>query len=209
MRLHDVAAGAVAALLAAVLVGCEPTGKPEPSIEPSAPTSPSVIQSLVGPGCASYVKAHATGSGSPSDLADKSLANALAAHPQLTEFSRAMTGKLNARVNLADELDGGEFTVFAPTDAAFAKLPDPAVRSLAAAKSVDALTELLMFHLVVGERAPSGVIGELETRGGEKLKVVGGGDRIRVGDQANVVCGGIHTANATLYLIDTVLMPHG
>ena len=209
MRLNDVTAGAVAALLVAVLVGCEPTGKPEPSIEPAAPTSPSVAQSLVGPGCAPYIKAHATGAGSLSDLADKSLASALAAHPQLKEFSRAMTGKLNDRVNLTDELNGGEFTVFAPTDAAFAKLPDPAVRTLAAGKSVDALTELLMFHLVVGERTPSAVIGELETRGGEKLKVDGDGDRIRVGNQANVVCGGIRTANGTLYLIDTVLMPRG
>jgi uncharacterized surface protein with fasciclin (FAS1) repeats len=209
MRLTDVTAGATALLLAAVLAGCEPTAKPEPTIEPSAPTSPSVLRSLVGPGCASYVKAHPTGPGSPSDLAERNLASALAVHPQLKEFSRAMTGKLNERVNLTDELDGGEFTVFAPTDAAFAKLPDTAVRSLSAAKSVEALTDLLMFHLVVGERKPSAVIGELETRSGEKLAVAGHGDRIRVGDQANVVCGGIQTANATVYLIDTVLMPRG
>lgn len=203
------AAGIIAAALAAVLVGCEPSGTPEPTIEPSAPVSPSVIQSLVGPGCAAYLKDHGTGQGSPSNLADKSLASALGAHPQLTEFARAMTGRLNDRVNLTDELDGGEFTVFAPTDEAFAKLPDAAVRALAAAKSVDALTELLMFHLVVGERTPSELTGELETRGGETLKVAGDGDRIRVAGQANVVCGGLRTANATLYLVDTVLMPNG
>jgi uncharacterized surface protein with fasciclin (FAS1) repeats len=49
--------------------------------------------------------------------------------------------------------------------------------------------------------------GTLETLDGETIRVTSAGDRIRVAGQANVVCGGLHAANATLYLIDTVLMP--
>lgn len=198
---------AVVVVVAVALAGCEPSGNAEPTIEPSAPTSPSVLQSLVGPGCAAYLTRHGTGPGSPEDLADKSAATAISAHPQLTKFAEAITGTLNKRVNLTDELNGGEYTVFAPTDEAFGKLPDRTLRTLAAATSVDPLTELLMFHLVVGEREPTALDGKLDTRGGEKLAVTASGDRIRVGGQANVVCGGIRTANATLYLIDTVLMP--
>lgn len=196
-----------AAMLAVTLAGCERSGNTEPTIEPSAAPSPSVTQSLAGPGCAAYVKRYTDGPGSLEDLADKNLAGAIKSHPQLTTFADAATGKLNARVNLTKELDGGEFTVFAPTDRAFAKLPDETVQALANEGSVDALTELLMLHLVVGERRPASIAGTFDTRGGEKLRVVADGDRIRVADQANVICGGIRTANATLYLIDTVLVP--
>ena len=74
-------------------------------------------------------------------------------------------------------------------------------------KSADALTDLVEFHLIVGQREPSELSGSLETRGGEKLSIERDGDRIRIADQANVVCGGLRTANATVYLIDSVLMP--
>lgn len=194
----------VAVLAAVALAGCEPTTRPEPTLVPSVPVP---TESLFGPGCAAYLKDHPSGRGSASDLATKSLAEALADQPQLRQFARAMTGKLNERVDLTDELDGGEFSVFAPTDEAFGKLPSGTLHTLANEESVDALTDLLMFHLIVGQRMPAAIFGDQETRGGAKLTVTGDGERIRVGGQANVICGGIRTANATLYLIDTVLMP--
>ena len=114
----------------------------------------------------------------------------------------------NERVDLTQELDAGEFTIFAPTDNAFrAKLPKEWTRTLAEPKNADALTDVLSFHLADGRRSPSDLSGSLETRGGEKLSIQRDGDRIRIADQANVVCGGLRTANATIYLIDSVLMP--
>jgi len=193
---------------AALFAGCEPSGSSDAPIESTAPPSPEAVQKLVGPGCAAYAKKYVTGPGSVAALADQTAATALDDHPMLRLFSSAVSGGLNQKVDLTQELDAGEFTVFAPTDDAFrAKVPNPWARTLAEPKSADALTDLLLFHLVVGQRAPSELAGSLETRGGEKLRIERDGDRIRIADQANVVCGGLRTANATIYLIDSVLMP--
>jgi len=200
-----VAAVAVAAVLVA---GCEPAGSPETQIESTAPPSPEAVQKLVGPGCAAYAKKYPTGPGSVAVLADQPVAAAIKDHPMLRLFASAISGELNERVDLTQELDAGEFTVFAPTDDAFsAKLPKQWTRTLAEPKSADALTDLLSFHVVVGQLSPSELTGSLETQGGEKLSIERDGDRIRVADQANVVCGGLRTATATIYLIDSVLMP--
>lgn len=196
------------AVVAALVAGCELTGSPETQIESTAPSSPEAVQKLVGPGCAAYAKKYPTGPGSVASLADQPVAAAVADHPVLRLFASAISGKLNERVDLTRELDAGEFTIFAPTDDAFrAKLPKEWTRTLAEPGSADALTDLLSFHVVVGRRSPSDLSGSLETRGGEKLSIERDGDRIRVADQANVVCGGLRTANATIYLIDSVLMP--
>lgn len=196
------------ALSAAFVAGCEPSGSPETPIESTAPPSPQAVQKLVGPGCASYAKKYATGPGSLAVLADQSAATALEDHPALELFAAAVSGGLNEKVDLTRELDAGQFTILAPTDEAFrAKVPQPWARTLSEPKSADALTDLVEFHLIVGQREPSELSGSLETRGGEKLSIERDGDRIRIADQANVVCGGLRTANATVYLIDSVLMP--
>ena len=196
------------AVAAALVAGCERSGSPETQIESTAPPSPEAVLELVGPGCAAYAKKYAVGPGSVAALADQPAAAAIGDHPMLRLFASAISGELNERVDLTQELDAGEFTIFAPTDNAFrAKLPKEWTRTLAEPKSVDALTDVLSFHLADGRRSPSDLSGSLETRGGEKLSVERDGDRIRVADQANVVCGGLRTANATIYLIDSVLMP--
>jgi uncharacterized surface protein with fasciclin (FAS1) repeats len=196
------------AMATTFVTGCEPSGSPETQIESTAPPSPEAVQELVGPGCVAYAKKYATGPGSVAALKDQPAADAIEDHPLLGLFSSAISGELNERVDLTQELDSGEFTVFAPTDDAFrAKLPKQWTRTLAEPKSADALIDVLSFHLVVGERAPGELSGSLETRVGEKVTVERDGDRIRVADQANVVCGGLQTANATIYLIDSVLMP--
>ena len=196
------------AVAAALVAGCEPTGSPETQIESTAPPSPEAVQKLVGPGCAAYAKKYPTGPGSVAALADQPVAAAIADHPMLRLFASAISGELNERVDLTQELDAAELTVFAPTDDAFrAKLPKQWTRTLAEPGSADALTDVLEFHLVLGRHSPSDLSGSLETRGGQKLSVERDGDRIRIADQANVVCGGLRTANATIYLIDSVLMP--
>jgi uncharacterized surface protein with fasciclin (FAS1) repeats len=141
-------------------------------------------------------------------MADQPVAAAIEANPMLRLFASAISGDLNKRVNLDKQLDAGEVTVFAPTDDAFsAKVPEQWMRTLAEPKSADALTDLVQFHIAVGQRSPSKLSGSLKTLGGEELTIERDGDRIRVADQANVVCGGLRTANATIYLIDSVLMP--
>lgn len=197
------------AVLAAVVAGCEPSPEPEPVIESTAPASPEVAQKLVGPGCAAYTKKYATGPGSVAVLADQSAGEAIEDHPMLRLFASAISGEMNPKVKLDDELNAGEFTAFVPTDDAFsAKVPAQWARTLSQPENADALTDVLMYHLVVGQRGPSELTGELKTRGGQTVKITReDDDRIRIADQANVVCGGLRTANATIYLIDSVLMP--
>jgi uncharacterized surface protein with fasciclin (FAS1) repeats len=57
-----------------------------------------------------------------------------------------------------------------------------------------------------GQITPDDIPGTHTTLEGEKVTVTGSGDALKVGD-ANVICGGVQTANATVYLIDGVLMP--
>ncbi len=191
-----------------VAAGCERSDAPDAQIESTAPPSLEAAQTLVGPGCAAYAKKYVTGPGSIVELADKPAAEAIEDHPMLRLFASAISGDLNERVDLTQELDAGEFTIFAPTDDAFsAKVPKQWTRTLAEPKSADALTDVLRFHIIEKEQAPRDLSGSLETLGAEKLPIERDGDRIRIADQANVVCGGLRTANATIYLIDSVLMP--
>jgi len=109
-------------------------------------------------------------------------------------------------VNLVDTLDGSQFTVFAPVDSAFAKLDSGTVATLGTPAGADTLTKVLTYHVVPGQIAPDAIDGTHKTVEGQDLTVTGSGNDMKVNDAA-VVCGGVHTANATVYLIDTVLMP--
>lgn len=160
--------------------------------------------SLVGPGCADYAAQNPSGPGSVTGMAQDPVAVAASNNPLLTTLTSAVSGKLNPNVNLVDTLNGSEFTVFAPTDAAFAKI-DPATIDTLKTDS-ELLSSILTYHVVPGQASPTQVIGMHKTVQGGEVTVTGGGNAIKVND-ANVVCGGVRTANATVYLIDTVLMP--
>lgn len=160
---------------------------------------------LVGAGCAGYAEQVPTGPGSVEGLAKDPVATAASNSPVLTTLAGALSGKLNPNVDLTETLNTGEFTVFAPTDEAFAKV-DPATIEQLKTDS-DLLTSVLTYHVVSGPGAdPTAVVGDHTTVQGESLTVTGSGDTLKV-NEAGVVCGGIKTANGTLYLIDTVLMP--
>ncbi len=160
--------------------------------------------SLVGPGCAAYAQQVPTGPGSVSGMAQDPVAVAASNNPMLTTLTAAVSGKLNPQVNLVDTLNGGEFTVFAPTDAAFAKI-DPA--TIATLKTdAPMLTKILTYHVVPGRLSPEQVAGTHKTVEGGTVTVSGMGNDLTA-DNASVVCGGVQTANATVYMIDTVLMP--
>ena len=108
---------------------------------------------------------------------------------------------------LVETLSGtGPFTVFAPTDEAFAALPAGVLDALLLPENKALLAQILTYHVVPGQLNPSQVVGTQPTSEGATLTVTGTGDHLQV-NGANVICGGIPTANATLYLIDTVLLP--
>ena len=161
---------------------------------------------LVGPGCANYAAAVPDGAGSVAGMAEDPVAVAASNNPLLTTLTAAVSGKLNPKVDLVDTLNGGEFTVFAPVDDAFAELPADTVAALQKPRNADLLTTVLTYHVVPGQLSPADVTGTQETVQGQSVRITGTGDNLEV-DDASVICGGVRTANATVYLVDSVLMP--
>jgi uncharacterized surface protein with fasciclin (FAS1) repeats len=167
---------------------------------PTAAAAPPA--NLVGPGCAAYANQVPTGPGSVAGMAGSPVAVAASNNPMLTTLTAALSGKLNPQVNLVDTLDNGQFTVFAPTDQAFSKLDAATLDSLKT--NAPLLTKILTYHVVPGQLSPAQVAGTHNTVQGAPLTVMGNGMQV---NNASVVCGGVQTANATVYMIDTVLMP--
>ena len=159
---------------------------------------------VVGAGCADYVEKVPTGPGALDGMDRDPVAVALGNSPLLTTFAGALMGNLNPEVNLFDAVNTGQFTVFAPTDDAFGKLPPETVEKFKGDPKL--LTGMLNYHVVPGQVAPEDIVGEHKTVQGQSLTVSGSGESLRVND-AGVLCGGIRTANATVYLIDRVLAP--
>jgi uncharacterized surface protein with fasciclin (FAS1) repeats len=159
---------------------------------------------LVGPGCEDYASQVPDGAGSIEGMSTEPVAVAASNNPLLTTLVSAVSGELNPDVNLVDTLNGGEFTVFAPVDEAFEAVDADTLDTLST--DADLLTSVLTYHVVEGQALPEDVVGEHTTVQGETLEVTGEGDELMVND-ANVVCGGVMTQNATVYLIDSVLMP--
>ncbi|MEU5841165.1 fasciclin domain-containing protein [Rhodococcus sp. NPDC047139] len=158
----------------------------------------------VGPGCADYVAANPTGPASVEELANQTIVEAAGNVPILTTLTQAVSGQLNPEVNLVDTLNGGEFTVFAPVDDAFAALPPETIQTLQTDSGM--LTDILTYHVVPGNLTIEDVAGTQTTVQGGTVEVAGEGETWTVND-ANVICGGIATENGTVYLIDTVLTP--
>lgn len=159
---------------------------------------------LVGPGCAGYAAQFPTGPASVGELAKVPVAAAAANIPLLSTLAAALSGGLNPQVNLVDTLNGGQFTVFAPVDTAFAKLDPATIDKLKTDSNL--LSSILTYHVVPGQAGPDQVVGTHKTVNGADLTVSGMGDHLMV-NNASVVCGGVQTANATVYLIDSVLLP--
>ena len=177
-------------------------GTTEESTAPSMAASPSASSSmmdpaanLVGPGCADYAAAVPSGSGSVEGMAADPVAVAASNNPLLKTLTASVSGQLNPNVNLVDTLNGGEFTVFAPVDDAFAKIDAATIDTLKT--DSDLLTKILTYHVVPGQIAPDKIDGTHATVEGQDVTVTGSGDSIKVND-ANVICGGVQTANATV-----------
>jgi uncharacterized surface protein with fasciclin (FAS1) repeats len=177
---------------------------PSPSATAMTSAAMDPARDLVGPGCAGYAAQVPDGSGSVVGMAQDPVAVAASNNPLLKTLTAAVSGKLNPKVDLVSTLNGSEFTVFAPVDDAFAKIDPATIETL---KTDDALlSKILTYHVVPGQLTPDQIVGTHKTVQGGEVTVAGTKDALTV-DGANVICGGVHTANATVYLIDSVLMP--
>ncbi|WP_432535478.1 fasciclin domain-containing protein [Kineococcus arenarius] len=171
----------------------------------SESTGTAMTSGPVGPGCADYAAANSSGPASVAGMAAEPLATAASNNPLLTTLTAAVSGQLNPDVNLVNDLNNGEYTVFAPVDDAFAQVPAETLETLKTDSA--ALQSILTYHVVQGRLTPEEVVGTHATLQGAEVTVSGTPEALTVNDGANVVCGGVQTANATVYLVDSVLMP--
>lgn len=144
-----------------------------------------------------------TGDGSFDGMAEDPVATAASNNPELSTLV-----DLVGLAELVDTLNGAEdVTVFAPANAAFEALPAETVEAVQADPD-GLLTEVLTYHVVPERITPEDLAGTFTTLQGSELTVAGSGEEFTVGeDGAQVVCGNVQTANATVYIIDGVLMP--
>jgi uncharacterized surface protein with fasciclin (FAS1) repeats len=109
---------------------------------------------------------------------------------------------------LVETLSGdGPFTVFAPTNAAFAKLPEGTVESLLA--DVPALTKVLTYHVVAGKVLAADVVGmtSAPTVNGQAVSIAVVDGNVRLNDASTVTATDIEASNGVIHVIDSVLLP--
>ncbi|WP_433087844.1 fasciclin domain-containing protein [Dactylosporangium sp. CA-052675] len=207
------AAVAAATALALSLAACG-GGSSDDTAAPSAPMSapmttaaaPSSAAPMAGagtqfgPGCAA-VPADPANPGSFDAMAKVPVASAASGNPLLSTLVGAVK-----QANLVDTLNNADgITVFAPTNDAFGKIPKADLDKVLADPKT--LAAVLTYHVVPGKLSPSALAGTHKTQQGSDLVVTGSGTSFTVNGNAMVVCGNVQTANATVYIVDTVLMP--
>lgn len=167
--------------------------------QPSQSGTGSTATADFGPACSAVPK---TGAGSFSGMAAAPVATAASANPVLSTLVSAVK-----KAGLVDTLNAAKgITVFAPDNSAFAKIPSAALGKVLANKAE--LTRLLTYHVVSGRIAPSAFAsGEtVKTLAGGTVRLSTSGGTYMV-NSSRVVCGNVQTANATVYIIGTVLTP--
>jgi uncharacterized surface protein with fasciclin (FAS1) repeats len=170
-----------------------------PMTASSSPPSSAMMGQPFGAACTAVPK---DGKGSFSGMATDPVATAASNNPLLSTLVTAVKA-----AGLVDTLNSAPaITVFAPTNDAFAKIPADTLNKVLADK--ETLTKILTNHVVAGKIAPDKIAGDQKTLAGTTLTVKGSGEMFTVGkENANVLCGNVTTANATVYIVDSVLMP--
>lgn len=150
-----------------------------------------------GAACSTVPK---NGKGSFSGMAQDPVATAASNNPALSTLTTAVK-----KAGLVDTLNSASaLTVFAPANSAFAKLPKAQLNAVLADKAK--LSTLLTGHVVKGRLTPKQLTGNHKSLAGTTIKVAGSGEKFTVDGNSNVVCGNVQTSNATVYIVDTVLM---
>lgn len=167
------------------------------SMAPSA--SAAMMDGPFGPACASVP---ADGAGSFAGMAMDPVATAASNNPALSTLVTAV-----GAAGLGDTLNSAEdITVFAPANGGFEAM-DKATLDAALADPTGLLTTVLTYHVVPGRLTPEMLAGTHTTLQGGTLEVAGSGEDFTVNGTAKVVCGNVQTSNATVYIIDGVLLP--
>jgi uncharacterized surface protein with fasciclin (FAS1) repeats len=174
----------------------------------AAHTSPSATMSQGGgadgkPFGSACSAVPASGAGSFNGMAQDPVATAASHNPVLSTLVTAVK-----KAGLVDTLNSAQnITVFAPTNDAFAKIPKATLDKVLADKAM--LTKILTYHVVGSRLTPAQLSsgGPFTTLEKGTLATSGSGTSYKVNGTANVVCGNVRTANATVYIVDSVLMP--
>jgi uncharacterized surface protein with fasciclin (FAS1) repeats len=211
MKLNTLRAGGLAAAALTLSLGLTACGGDEPTTSANdttqsdntsksdEPMAQDASADTYGAGCA---QVPADGAGSFNGMATAPVASAASANPLLKTLVAAAT-----EAGLVEPLNSApKLTVFAPADPAFAAIPKKDMKAVMSDKQM--LGSILKHHVVGEQISPDQLSGEFETLNGDKLTINGSGEMATIGDEkAKVLCGNIQTANATVYVIDTVLMP--
>jgi uncharacterized surface protein with fasciclin (FAS1) repeats len=171
---------------------------PAPSMAPSA--SAMAAGENFGAGCAA-VPTDASNPGSFASMAKAPVATAASGNPVLSTLVTAVK-----KANLVDALNSAQgITVFAPANSAFEKIPSDQLNKVLADDAT--LKKVLTYHVVPGRLTPEQLDGSHKTLEGGNLTIAGSGTDFTVNGNSAVVCGNVQTENATVYIVDSVLMP--
>jgi uncharacterized surface protein with fasciclin (FAS1) repeats len=203
-RKRVLAAGAGAAVLALAAAGCASSGATSPAAGTAthhamaAHSHAMTEPARFGPDCGMVP---ATGMGSFHGMAMDPVVTAASHNPLLTSFAADVKA-----AGLVSELNSmHSFTVFAPANGAFSKLPRGEMSMM---HSNAELAKILKYHIVSGRVTPAKLASgmALTTLEGGSLTGAKMGSVYEIG-KADVICGNIQTANATVYVINKVLVP--
>jgi uncharacterized surface protein with fasciclin (FAS1) repeats len=205
LRLLTARRAALVGVLGMALLGAACSGNGAGTSESQTPAAPPTTASPMtasepfGTGCSAVP---ASGAGSLEALAQDPVATAASNTPELSTLVTAVK-----KADLVGTLNSAQgITVFAPTNEAFSALPKPTLdKALGDPKGL--LTNVLTYHVVQGQLTPDQLAGSHKTLQGGTLQVTGSGQDFKVNGNSSVVCGNVKTANATVYLIDQVLLP--
>ena len=155
-----------------------------------------------GPACD---QVPATGDGSFQGMATAPVASAASANPLLSTLVTAV-----GAADLVEPLNSAPaLTVLAPANPAFEAIPKKDLNALL--KNKPALTTVLTHHVIPGKLSPDQLAGDHDTLAKDTVTISGSGEDFTIdagnGNTAKILCGNIQTANATVYVIDSVLMP--
>ncbi|MCX5403043.1 fasciclin domain-containing protein [Streptomyces sp. NBC_00335] len=205
-------AAAAAAVLPFALAACsdsgsdsaagssaDKSGSTSAASQAATPDASTAMDTPFGPACSGVPT---EGAGSFDGMAKDPVATAASNNPALSTLVAAVK-----QAGLVDTLNNAkDITVFAPTNDAFAKIPKADLDKVLADKAT--LTKILTYHVVGQPLAPRQLEnGSFDTLEKSKLTTSGSGESYKVNGTSNVVCGNVKTANANVYIVDTVLMP--
>jgi uncharacterized surface protein with fasciclin (FAS1) repeats len=197
-RLAVVLTSAVAALAlsACTSVSASTTAQPTPG-----PSESGAAGEEFGAACAA-IPTDPSNPGSFEAMATEPVITAAAANP---DFFSIFVGAVE-KAGLTDSLNDSEnITVFVPTNDAFAKVPAEDLNTILASQEM--LVAILEYHVVPQTLTPENLVGTHLTQAGDSVEVTGSGTDFIVNNTASIVCGNVKTANATVYAVDSVLLP--